>query len=94
MSFWAGMLEGALPCFPALLLWVSTLCLPRCLVPEAPWRRPPGPVDPWGQMAWGSGWVLWAGSFMPSLPHRMLQNNRLGGIPAEALWELPGLQSL
>ncbi|ELR53141.1 Leucine-rich repeat-containing G-protein coupled receptor 6 [Bos mutus] len=24
----------------------------------------------------------------------MLQNNRLGGIPAEALWELPGLQSL
>ncbi|XP_017916347.1 PREDICTED: leucine-rich repeat-containing G-protein coupled receptor 6 isoform X1 [Capra hircus] len=28
------------------------------------------------------------------LPCRMLQNNRLGGIPAEALWELPGLQSL
>lgn len=27
-------------------------------------------------------------------PSRMLQNNQLGGIPAEALWELPSLQSL
>lgn len=35
-------------------------------------------------------WVLQA----LSSPYRMLQNNQLGGIPAEALWELRSLQSL
>lgn len=69
--------------------------LPR---PRNPWEvasRPCGLLGTVG--ARGSGWALWAlwvGSFKPSPPHRMLQNNRLGGIPAEALWELPGLQSL
>lgn len=52
--FWAGMLEGPLPCFPALLPWVSPPCLPGRLVPEAPGRRPPGPVDPWGQSGLGA----------------------------------------
>ncbi|XP_069401149.1 leucine-rich repeat-containing G-protein coupled receptor 6 isoform X2 [Ovis canadensis] len=33
-------------------------------------------------------------SGLSSLKILMLQDNRLGGIPAEALWELPGLQSL
>ncbi|KAF4018743.1 hypothetical protein G4228_010245 [Cervus hanglu yarkandensis] len=39
---------------------------------------------------------LWPGIFrhLRFLEELMLQNNRLGGIPAEALWELPGLQSL
>lgn len=34
------------------------------------------------------------GSFKPSFPYRMLQNNELAGVPAEALGELRSLQSL
>ncbi|XP_063096327.1 leucine-rich repeat-containing G-protein coupled receptor 6 isoform X3 [Cavia porcellus] len=34
------------------------------------------------------------GDLDPLTAYLMLQNNQLGGIPAEALWELPSLQSL
>lgn len=93
---WRGPCPAFLPCCPGCLLNVF---------PGASSQKPLGGALPalWtpGKVgARGSGWALWAlwalwaGSFKPSPPHRMLQNNRLGGIPAEALWELPGLQSL
>lgn len=91
----AGGAPALLSCLAALGVSSMSSRAPR---PRSPWEAPSRPCGPLGTVgARGSGWALWAlwaGSFKPSPPHRMLQNNRLGGIPAEALWELPGLQSL
>lgn len=49
-----GRWRVTLPCFSALLPRVLPPCLPGCLVPGAPGRWPPGPVDSWGQSGLGA----------------------------------------
>ncbi|XP_074207594.1 leucine-rich repeat-containing G-protein coupled receptor 6 isoform X2 [Camelus bactrianus] len=67
-------------CFPKGPLCFSPVLLPPTSPSEA--ASQPGPSPQHLHSLW-----------TPAGPG-MLQNNRLGGVPAEALWELPSLQSL